>query len=94
MSFTLKLTAIKRRIIMGSEASWEYVVRDFLEVKCALKEQEQEYLLDFLKTKGIREEPVRIYPAFSIADCLVVVTDGAKAKRRWFYHRGKKKIEE
>lgn len=79
---------------MGSETSWEYVVRDFLEVKCALKEQEQEYLLDFLKTKGISEEPVRIYPAFSIADCLVVVTDGMKAKRRWFYHRGKKKMED
>ncbi|OQA58153.1 MAG: hypothetical protein BWY42_00115 [Candidatus Omnitrophica bacterium ADurb.Bin277] len=79
---------------MENTEEWEYVVRDFLEVKCALKESEQEYLLDFLKTKGISEEPVRIYPAFSVADCLVVVTDGMRAKRRWFYQRGTKRMEE
>ncbi|HOE68781.1 MAG TPA: hypothetical protein PK997_06315 [Candidatus Omnitrophota bacterium] len=79
---------------MDTTSDWEYVMRDFLEVKCSLKEREQEYLLDFLKTKGVSEKPVRIYPAFSVADCLVVVTDGMKTKRRWFYHRGRKKIEE
>ena len=72
----------------------EYVVRDFLEMKCLLREPEQEFLLNFLKDKGVRAEGIRLYPAFSIADCLVVIVDNMKTKKRWFYHPGKKLIEE
>ena len=39
---------------MDTTSDWEYVMRDFLEVKCSLKEREQEYLLDFLKTRSAR----------------------------------------
>ena len=78
----------------NSTGEWEYVVRDFLDVKCALKEPEQEHLLDFLKTKGFRADEIRIYPAFSVADCLVVIVDGVETKRRWFYHPREKRIEE
>lgn len=78
----------------NNAGEWEYVVRDYLEMKCALKEPEQEHLLDFLKTKGVEADSIRVYPAFSIADCLVVIVDGLKAKKRWFYHPAKRSIEE
>ena len=71
-----------------------YVMRDFLEMKCCLKEPEQEFLLDYLKGKGVKDEAIRIQPAFSIADCLVVIMKNADSKRRIFYHPRKRRIEE
>ena len=72
----------------------EYIVRDFLEMKCCLKEPEQEFLLDFLKEKGVKAGAIRLYPAFSVADCLVVIVNDEAKKRRWFYHPEQNLIEE
>ena len=72
----------------------EYLVRDFLEIKCTLKEPEQEFLLDFLKGKGVKAESIRMHPAFSVADHLVIIMEDAEEKKRFFYHPGKKTIEE
>ena len=77
-----------------SERTWEYLVRDFLEVKCTLKEPEQEFLLDFLRGKGVDAESIRMHPAFSIDDHLVVIMEDAGHKRRLFYHPREKTIEE
>ena len=71
----------------------EYAVRDFLEMRCFLKEPEQKFLLDFLKEKDLKAEAIRAYPAFSIEDCLVVIMDGSRTRQRWLYHPGKKLIE-
>ncbi|HOW58253.1 MAG TPA: hypothetical protein PLO78_00850 [Candidatus Omnitrophota bacterium] len=72
----------------------EYVVRDYLEMECLMARPEQEFLLNFLKAKGIKAESIRIHPAFSIDNCLVVIVKGAGTKKRLFYHPQKKKIEE
>lgn len=77
---------------MNSET--EYVVRDFLEMKCYLEKPEQEYLMDYLKDKGVRADSIRLHPAFSIDNCLVVIVEGAGSKKRLFYHPRQKRIEE
>jgi hypothetical protein len=77
-----------------TKQTWEYLVRDFLEIKCTLKEPEQEFLLDFLKGKGVRAESIRMHPAFSVDDHLVVIMENTDLKKRLFYHPKKKKIEE
>ena len=73
---------------------WEYLVRDFLEIKCTLKEPEQEFLLDFLKGKGVEAESIRMHPAFSVDDLLVVIMEDGRQKKRLFYHPQMKTIEE
>ncbi|HNX68726.1 MAG TPA: hypothetical protein PLL75_01380 [Candidatus Omnitrophota bacterium] len=72
----------------------EYVVRDFLEMKCYLEKQEQEFLVDYLKDSGVKADSIRLHPAFSIDNCLVVIVEGAGSKRRLFYHPRDKKIVE
>lgn len=76
------------------DSDTEYVMRDFLEMKCYLEKPEQEYLLDFLKEKGVKANSIRVHPAFSIDHCLVVIMQGANFKKRLFYHPQKRKIEE
>ena len=72
----------------------EYVVRDFLEMKCYLEKSEQEFLVDYLKDKGVKADSIRMHPAFSIDNCLVVIMEGAGSKKRLFYHPQKRMIEE
>lgn len=74
--------------------TWEYLVRDFLDIKCTLKEPEQEFLLDFLKGKGVRADAIRMHPAFSVDDHLVIIMESGDARKRHFYHPWKKTIEE
>ena len=78
----------------ASKQTWEYLVRDFLDIKCTLKEPEQEFLVDFLKGKGVKADQIRTHPAFSVDDHLVVIMEEAGSKKRLFYHPGKKTIEE
>ncbi|MFA5168380.1 MAG: hypothetical protein WC530_07610 [Candidatus Omnitrophota bacterium] len=77
-----------------TKQTWEYLVRDFLEIKCTLKEREREFLLDFLKGRGVKAEAIRIHPAFSVGDHLVVIMEDTDSKKRFFYHPQKKTIEE
>lgn len=79
---------------IATKATWEYLVRDFLEIRCTLKEPEQDYLLDFLKGKGLKAESIRIHHAFSINDCLVVIAESARARKKLFYHPEKPVIVE
>ena len=74
--------------------TWEYLVRDFLEIKCTLKEPEQEFLLNFLKGKGIKADAIRMHPAFSVDDHLVILMEDEGVKKRHFYHPWKKTIED
>ncbi len=77
-----------------TKRTWEYLVRDFLEIKCRLKEPEQEFLMDFLKGKNIRADAIKTHSAFSVDDHLVVIMDKGGKKKHLFYHPEKKKIEE
>lgn len=77
-----------------TEQTWEYLVRDFLDIKCTLKEPEQEFLLDFLKGKGLKADEIRMHPAFSVDDHLVVIMKDERSKKRVFYHPQKRTIEE
>ena len=78
-----------------SNRTWEYLVRDFLEIKCSLKEPEQKFLLDFLKGKNIKADAIQMHPAFSVDDHLVVVMEEeADRKKRLIYRPKKKTIEE
>ena len=76
-----------------TKQTWEYLVRDFLEIKCTLREPEQEFLLDFLKSKGVKADEIRLHPAFSVDDHLVIVMEDEKARKHHFYHPWKKTIE-
>ena len=76
-----------------SKRTWEYLVRDFLEIKCTLKEPEQEFLLDFLKGKGVEAESIRMHPAFSVDDHLVVIMQEGRQRERHFYHPQERIIE-
>jgi hypothetical protein len=77
-----------------TKQTWEYLVRDFLEIKSSLKEPERKFLLDFLKGKGVKAEAIRTHPAFSVDDHLVVIMEDGGSKKRLFYHPQKKTIEE
>jgi len=77
-----------------TKRTWEYLVRDFLEIKCKLKEPEQEFLLDFLKGKGIKADAIQMHPAFSVDDHLVIVMENSALKKQFIYRPLKKAIEE
>jgi hypothetical protein len=79
---------------VATKQTWEYLVRDFLEIKCTLKEPEQEFLLDFLKGRGVKGDAIRMHPAFSVDDHLVINMEGEGSRKRLFYHPWKKTIEE
>lgn len=72
----------------------EYTVRDVLETRCFLKEPEQDFLVNFLKGRGVRKGQVTLHSAFSIKDHLVVIVEKGGFRRRFFYHPRHKKIEE
>ncbi len=72
----------------------EYVMRDFLEMRCYLEKSEQEYLMGYLRDKGVKADSIRMHPAFSIDNCLVVIMNGKRSKKRLFYHPQKRMIEE
>lgn len=72
----------------------EYTVRDVLETRCALKEPEQDFLVNILKERGITNGEVRLLPAFTVSDCLVVIVEKGGARRRLFFHPKKMLIEE
>ena len=57
----------------------EYTVRDVLETRCALKEPEQDFLVNFLRDHGIKKGEVRLLPAFSIEDLGWGVNDNPPA---------------
>jgi len=78
----------------ATKETWECLVRDFLEIRCTLKEKEQDYLLDFLKGKSLKAESIRIHRAFSLDDCLVVIAEDRRSKKRLFYHPKKQLIVE
>lgn len=78
----------------AAKETWEYLVQDFLEVRCMLKEKEQDFLLNFLKGKGPKAESIKIHHAFSIDDCLVVIDEDARSKKRLIYHPEKQLIVE
>ena len=79
---------------IATKQTWEYLVRDFLEIRCTLKEPEQEFLLDFLKSKNIEAEAIRTHPAFSVDEHLVVITEDLNSKKCLLYHPEKKMIKE
>ena len=100
--FRFRATRTERRPVTGYTFSrvmppkrWAatHLVRDFLEIKCTLKDSEQEFLLDFLRGKGVKAEAIQMHPAFSVDDHLVVILEDADSKKRLFYHPGKKTIE-
>jgi hypothetical protein len=72
----------------------EYTVRDVLETRFAMKEPEQDFLVNFLKERGIRKGSVSLHSAFSVEDYLVVIVEKGGARRRLFYHPDNKRIEE
>ena len=72
----------------------EYTVRDVLETRCSMKEPEQDFLVNFLKERGIRKGSVTLHSAFSIEEYLVVIVENGIAGRRCFYNPKKRKIEE
>ena len=78
----------------SKKQTWEYLVQDFLEIKCSLKKPEQQFLLNFLKGKGLKAEAIRMHPTFSVDDHLVVIMEDASWKKRLFYHPREKTIEE
>lgn len=88
--FELKM-GLKGDFTMNNDL--EYVVRDYLEMECMMDRPEQEFLLNFLKGQGIKAESIRIHPAFSIDNCLVVIVEGENSKKRLFYHLQKRSIE-
>ncbi len=77
-----------------NKETWEYLVRDFLEIRCTLKEREQNYLVGVLKGKSLKADSIRIHQAFSVDDCLVVIAEGRSSKQRLFYHPEKQLIVE
>lgn len=79
---------------IATKETWEYLVRDFLEIRCTLRKTEQDFLLDFLKGKSLKAESIRIHHAFSIDDCLVVIAEDRSSKQRLFYHPEKRLIVE
>ena len=66
----------------NSRQVWEHLVQDFLEIKCTLREPEQEFLLNFLKDKGVRADMIRMHPAFSIDGHLIIIVEGKNTKKR------------
>ncbi len=55
--------------------NWEYLVKDFLDIKCSMREPEQDFLLDYLKQQGVQAESIHLHQAFSVDDKLVVIMD-------------------
>lgn len=78
----------------AAKTDWEYLVRDFLEIRCTIREKEQDLLLDFLRTKKLKADSIRIHHAFSVDDCLVVIAEDQNSKQRLFYHPEKQQIAE
>ena len=76
--------------------TWEYLVKDFLDIKCTIREPEQEFLLDFLKQRGVSANKIQMHPAFSVDDHLVVVMEGENncAQKSFVYHPNEMRIDE
>ncbi len=78
----------------NAEKTWEYLVRDHLELRCKIRERERDVLISALKEKDLAADSIKVHTAFSIDDCLIVIAEGSSCKRRFFYHPENQKLAE
>ena len=71
----------------------EYVVDDFLEVACFLKEDKRRFLIEELRLQGAGGGTLNAYGSFSMAERLVVVIEGPAIQECWLYYPDQGKIE-
>jgi hypothetical protein len=84
----------KSRFPKKRPTPWEYVVRDILEMVCALKEKHQIPLLKELKLHGGLAKDIEIQSAFSSDKRLIsIVREAKKINEHWLYYPGNGKIE-
>ena len=84
----------------AAESVWEYLVTDFLEMTCCLKEDEQDFLVAALKQEGIKADAIDTHPSFSIDGRVILIhgknrgleTPGDPIKECWLYSPAEKKI--
>lgn len=71
---------------------WEYVVNDFLEMSCFLKETERSPLIRELRSGGPFQEAVDVHPTFSIDGKLVSVVKHTPVHEIWLYNADDGKV--
>jgi hypothetical protein len=66
-------------------AEWEDILKDLLELRTSLSENECTYLIRSLKRYGIKARKVLQPFAFSVGGTLILIGKGLKAKEFWCY---------
>jgi hypothetical protein len=72
---------------------WPDLVRDFLEMACFLRPEEQEMLVQELKRQNIQAESIDVYPCFVINGRVVIVCENGTARECWLYFVKKQIIQ-
>ena len=70
---------------------WEYLVDDFLEMACFLRDEERRFLIKALTEQEVSSENLTVHPCFSIDGKVVVVLEDPAGRECWLYEpRGRK----
>ena len=73
--------------------SWEYIVDDFLELGCCLRDHhKRNYLLNKLRKNHPQEKSIREHRCFSLGNKLIIICQELSPRECWVYIPGKAQI--
>ena len=72
--------------------AWEYIVDDFLEIRCGLDEPARRFLVERLQMEGLHVDQIDLVSAFTIQRKLVCVLNHNAIRECWYYLPGNKKL--
>lgn len=73
-------------------SEWEYVLKDYLDLGCSMKEEDQNFLIQDLRNEKIQATEITMHQAFSISNYLVIITKNVFSKECWLYQPQKKML--
>jgi hypothetical protein len=76
-----------------AKSVWPDLVRDFLEMACFLRPEEQEVLIREIEKLNIQAESIDVYPCFSINGRVMIVCEDGEAQECWLYFVKKQQIQ-
>ncbi|HXV27353.1 MAG TPA: hypothetical protein VD913_00150 [bacterium] len=83
----------KTQAIQKLARLWQYLVDDFLDIGCSLKDDERRFLINELSLEEETADSLEVYPSFLLGKKLVVVMNLNGVDDCWLYDAGQKRIE-
>jgi len=77
----------------AEQEPWEYILEDYMDLSCSLKEEDQKFLIGEIKREKLKADRIEIIAAFIVEEKIVIIPQETRAEECWIYFPGERKIE-